>query len=186
MKTSLPYGFQGVVQGVAKSTALGLFTALLAFVPAGCSDRGAERSERSTITRGVPAPAFTLTTFEGDTITLGELKGRPVVINFFASWCTPCAIEAGTLQSLWLAFKDRGVAFIGIASSDTEKDARAFIEKFSITYPSGMDTDGELARAYGIVGLPVTIILDREGLVSFDHLGAIEGKALQKAIRNVF
>ena len=181
MKTSLSY----VTQSVAQGAALGLLATLLALVPAGCSDRDAERSGRSTIERNVPAPAFTLTTFEGDTITLDELKGRPVVINFFASWCTPCAIEAGALQSVWLAFKDRGVAFIGIASSDTEKGARAFIEKFSITYPSGMDIDGELARAYGIVGLPVTVVLDREGFISFDHMGAIDGNTLQKALKTI-
>ena len=83
------------------------------------------------------APDFTLNTFEGETIRLSDLRGQVVVINIWASWCVPCRDEAPVLERLWREYRDRGVVFLGVDYADTEREARAFIAEFGLTYPNG-------------------------------------------------
>jgi peroxiredoxin len=112
--------------------------------------------------------------------------GKPVVINFWASWCYPCELEAETLEATWRAFKYREVSFIGLALNDTEEDAKAFIKEHDISYPNALDIDGIHADAYGIVALPVTIVIDKNGLISFTHLGLITWEVLAEEIDKAF
>src|SRR4030067_321994 len=85
------------------------------------------------------APDFSLTGFDGRTVTLSELRGQVVIINFWASWCPPCREEAAYLEQTWRKYKDRGVVFIGVDWVDTEKEARAYIDELDITYVNGPD-----------------------------------------------
>ena len=75
-----------------------------------------------------PAPDFTLTTLDGQDVRLSDLRGQVVVINFWASWCVPCRDEAPALQAVWERYRDRGVVLLGVAWTDTERNARAFID----------------------------------------------------------
>ena len=87
-----------------------------------------------------PAPDFTLSLFDGGTVTLSQQRGKVVVINVWASWCDPCREEARTLEEVWQQYKGRGdVLFIGVNWSDTEKQARAYIKQYGVTYPNGPD-----------------------------------------------
>ncbi len=92
-----------------------------------------------------PAPNFTLTTFKGTTISLADLRGKTVVINFWASWCPPCRIEAPLLERTWRAYKNRGLIFLGVNIQDRKEDALNFIREFGITYPNGPDPTGEIS-----------------------------------------
>jgi cytochrome c biogenesis protein CcmG, thiol:disulfide interchange protein DsbE len=85
------------------------------------------------------APDFELTTFEGDMFRLSDLRGKVVVLKFWASWRGPCRDEAPTLQSLWERYREQGFVLIGVDYADTESGARNFIEEFDITYPNGPD-----------------------------------------------
>lgn len=132
-----------------------------------------------------PAPDFSLTTFDGATISLAELRGKPVIINFWASWCPPCRDEAPLLERTWRAYKDRGLVFLGVNIQDRREDALSYMREFNITYPSGPDPNGEIAIDYGVSGLPVTFFVSREGQILRRWVGAIERNVLFDAIEEI-
>lgn len=132
-----------------------------------------------------PAPGFILTTFKGDKISLADLRGKPVVINFWASWCPPCRIEAPLLERTWRAYKDRGLIFLGINIQDRQEDALNYMREFDITFPNGPDPTGEIAIDYGVSGLPVTFFIDRKGQVVRRWVGAVENSVLTSAIEEI-
>lgn len=127
---------------------------------------------------GEQAPDFTLSLLDGGEIRLRELRGQVVVLNFWASWCGPCRLEAPVLEQVWNAYRDKA-AFVGIAHDDTQQRARAFVRHYGVTYPHGLDMGGDIARAYGLTGVPETFVIDREGVVRAHRLGTIiEAKVL--------
>lgn len=132
-----------------------------------------------------PAPDFTLTTFKGKTISLAGLKGKPIVLNFWASWCPPCRLEAPLLERTWREYKDRGVMFIGVDIQDKEEDALNYIREFDITYPNAPDPTGEVSIDYGVSGLPVTFFVSRKGEILRRWVGAIEKKVLISSIQEI-
>jgi cytochrome c biogenesis protein CcmG/thiol:disulfide interchange protein DsbE len=132
-----------------------------------------------------PAPDFTLTTFEGTTISLGDLRGKPVIINFWASWCPPCRIEAPLLENTWRVFKNRDLIFLGVNIQDRKQDALDYMREFNITYPNGPDPTGEIAIDYGVSGLPVTFFVSRNGEVVRRWVGAIEKNVLISSIEEI-
>jgi cytochrome c biogenesis protein CcmG/thiol:disulfide interchange protein DsbE len=128
---------------------------------------------------GGPAPDFTLTILDGDELRLRDLRGRSVVVNFWASWCYPaCWNEAPRLEATWQRYKDQGVMLIGIVYQDTENNARDFIEKHGKTYPNGLDVKSRIAIEYGVFGLPETFFIDPEGKIAHKHIGEISMETL--------
>ncbi len=131
------------------------------------------------------APDFVLTTFKGTTISLADLRGKPVVINFWASWCPPCRVEAPLIERAWRMYKNRGLIFIGVNIQDRKEDALSYIREFDITYPNGPDPTGEISINYGVSGLPVTFFISRDGEVVRRWVGAIETNALISSIEEI-
>lgn len=117
------------------------------------------------------APPLQLATFdryrwEGGDIDLAALRGRGVVVNFWASWCEPCRIEAGLFESAWRAEQtkgDQGIVFVGVNRQDTLEGALGFLEEYGVSYPNGADTNGKWDRAFGVLGLPSTFFIDAAG-----------------------
>ncbi len=129
-----------------------------------------------------PAPDFTLTTFGGEEITLSELRGNVVIINFWASWCPPCREEAAYLEDTWRRYRDSGVVLIGVDYLDTEKEALEYIAEFDITYPNGPDLGSRISRAYRIQGVPETFFVDTEGQLRGVHIGPVAPPQLEEKI----
>lgn len=129
------------------------------------------------------APDFSMTTFSGEPFRLAEHRGRVVVLNFWASWCYPaCYEEAPVLEMTWREFRDRDVVVVGVDIQDTEQAARAFLDRFKLTFPNGRDTSGKISIDYGIYGVPETFIIDRQGRIVFKQAGAVRWDTLAKAL----
>lgn len=121
---------------------------------------------------GNSAPSFELALLDGSGVLSDEdLRGKPVVINFWASWCIPCREEAPLLEETWRAYKDQGVVFLGVNIKDAESDARRFVDDFGITYPQVRDLDQSLTQEFGVKGLPETFFVDHR----WTFVGAISG-----------
>lgn len=165
--------------GYGRILAVGLVVALLALLGWGLRARAGGPVEEGM------APDFSLTTFEGETITLSELRGQVVVINFWASWCVPCRQEAAYLEATWRKYKDKGVVFIGVDYVDAEPNALAYIDEFDITYPNGPDAAQKIARAYQIKGVPETFYVDQAGQLRGVHIGPLSPPALEEKINEL-
>ncbi len=122
------------------------------------------------------AKSFSLPSLNGQgDISLSDFKGKPVMLNFWASWCSPCRREMPFLENTWNDYKDKGVVFIGIDVMDDKSLAQKFVEVFDITYTIVHDPSGEVSNAYGVVALPATFFIDKEGKITKKNYGPFLG-----------
>ena len=133
-----------------------------------------------------PAAAFALTTFDGAPLTLDSLRGKVVVLNFWASWCNPaCYDEAPVLERAWQAYRDRGVVVVGVDMQDTTEAATAFIRRFQLTFPNAPDERGKVAVEYGVYGVPETFFVDRSGTIRSKHVGAVTDEVMRASLERL-
>ncbi len=125
-----------------------------------------------------PAPDFTVALFDGGSFRLAEQRGNVVVLNFWASWCVPCRTESPRLQAASQTYRDRGVVFIGVDIQDDDKDARAFLKQYGLTYATGPDHNLAISQSYGVSGLPTTFFVDRQGQIVRRWLGEVQDAQL--------
>ena len=156
----------------------GLLLGLLAILGLGLI-----RSQQGAVGVGAMVPDFTLTTFDGGTIDIRELRGQVVVINFWASWCKPCEQEAAELEQAYQQYKDQGVAFLGVDYVDTDREAMAYLEKFGITYPNGPDLGTRISQAFRIRGVPETYIVGPDGQLAAIKIGPYQ--SLEEIVRQI-
>jgi len=142
------------------------------------------RQKQTQPTSG-PAPDFSITTFDGEKITLSEQRGKVVIVNFWASWCVECRYEAAALQSIWENYKDKGVLVLGVAYTDTEIGALGFMSEFNQTYPNGMDLGTRISDKYHITGVPETFVIDQSGSVAQLTIGNITEAGLTATIEQL-
>lgn len=101
----------------------------------------------------------------GETISLSDLRGKGVVLNFWASWCKPCEDEAAALEAAWRKYKDQGIVFVGVDYLDQDPAAKRYLEKFDITFPNGPDLASKISKRYAIRGVPETFFIDPQGTI---------------------
>jgi len=184
------------VRGVAIAVAAA-FVALLAY---GLATKSSDTriDEALADGRAVAAPGFDLDVLQrGATgrdpdlrramadgrLSLRELRGRPVVLNFWASWCTPCREESPDLERRWNATRDQGVIFLGLDMQDVTGDARDFIREFGLTYPMVREGGNDTARRYGTTGLPETFFISPAGRVVGHVIGVASPDQLRLGVR---
>ncbi len=130
-----------------------------------------------------PAPNFALPTLAGDaTLALQSFRGSVVVLNFWASWCAPCREEAPDLERAAVAYRSRGVRFLGVDERDDAAAALAFQREFKISYPSVFDPAGSLADDYQLVGLPTTYVISRDGRLLYKFTGFLDKATLTSTL----
>ena len=123
---------------------------------------------------GSVAPEFTLRRLAGaGRVSLASYRGKPVVLNFWASWCEPCKTEAAVLEHDWTSYRDSGVVFLGVDYHDLASDARRFVSAHSLTFPMLEDGSGRVTGSYGISQVPETYVLNRQGRVVAHLAGPI-------------
>jgi len=136
-------------------------------------------------TAGHPAPDFTLTTLDGEVVSLSDFQGRPVIVNFWASWCGPCRLEMPHLQEAYTTRQDDGVVVLGVNLTKRENDTgdvAAFLEEFGVTFPVVLDEEGDVATLYEVRGQPASVFIDAVGDVQTVFYGPVNQQFIDERI----
>ena len=178
---------------IAGALAAAAFVALLAY---GLTTKATDSTIDDALSRGeaVAAPGFSLSALadgrdpgpawrkaaaDGE-VTLAELRGTPLVVNFWASWCDPCRAEAKVLQREWS--RQDGVLFVGLDAQDAREDARDFIAQFGLTFPHVRDPGNDTQRSWGVTGLPETYFIGADGKVVGHVIGTVDEAQLRDGV----
>ena len=167
--------------------AVGLVVGLLALFALGLAVAGQQGRRPEA---GTPAPAFSLVLYDEHrgglpkTISLADLRGKPVILNFWASWCIPCRDEAPEFEAASRRYKDQ-VVFLGANWLEVEAAALPYLKQQGITYANGFDTQQQVARAYRITGVPETFFIDRNGILRQIETRPLTGADLDTAIQEL-
>ena len=162
--------------------------ALVGLLVYGVAQKSTNRTLDQAVAKGSApaAPDRALPVLDGEgQRTLASFRGKPVVLNFWASWCTPCRQEAPLLEKAQKRLAAHGGTVVGITFRDTTPDARAFVRRYGLTYPSLRDVDGKLAEDYGTRALPETFVIDRSGRVRAISRGVVSQRFLDSALTEV-
>jgi len=116
-------------------------------------------------------------------LSTAELRGMPVVLNFWASWCPPCRSEAPELERAWERARGQGILLLGLNMQDVTEDAERFVKDLGLTYPNVRDKSDAVARDWGVAALPETFFIDRRGRIVAHVIGAISERRLEEGIR---
>lgn len=171
------------------------FVALLVY---GLTTKAANSTIDDALSRGeaVPAPGFTLSALADGSgpgsawsraaadgsVSLRELRGTPLVLNFWASWCDPCRAEAKVLERAWRQQTSGDVLFVGLDVQDAREDARDFIAQFGLTFPHVRDPGNDTQRAWGVTGLPETYFIGADGRVVGHVIGTVDDAQLRDGV----
>ena len=139
--------------------------------------------------QGFTAPDFSVDVLGGGQITLSGLRGQPVVLNVWATWCPPCRQEMPALEKIHNDFKEQGLVLIGmnLTSQDSEKTVAAFVQEYGLSFPVALDRDGTVQRKYKISGYPTTFFIDRDGIIRSVVVGGPMSAALiQSKVEELF
>jgi peroxiredoxin len=129
----------------------------------------------AVVAAGAPAPAFSLGSNTGKTVSLADLKGQVVLVNFWASWCGPCRTEMPILEQISKKYKAMGVTLVGVNVEPNSADAQKWLQSTPVSFPILFDTDSTVSKLYQVEGMPNTVILDRKGNVRYIHRGYTPG-----------
>jgi cytochrome c biogenesis protein CcmG/thiol:disulfide interchange protein DsbE len=172
-----------MLKRVAQAAAVALVAALLGLL---IWKIATQRETKAKV--GKSAPDFTLKRLDRPgTLSLSSLRGKPVVLNFWASWCGPCRDESPLLESAWKRWRSRGLVVLGIndGSEDFKSDARKFMRKYGMTYPVVRDVRYLTVTDYGVTGVPETFFVGRKGRLLEHITGAVKKDSLETGIRKV-
>jgi thiol-disulfide isomerase/thioredoxin len=121
----------------------------------------------------IPMLGFSATLADGKTINLKDLTGKVIFLNFWATWCGPCRMEMPSMEVLYQRFKEDGLEILAVNVRESQKDVKAFMDEYKLSFPAALDTNGDIAANYAIEAFPTTYIIDRNGGIITRLVGAI-------------
>ncbi len=161
-----------------------VYMLLGALVLSACSTHATGSGASSVARIGQPAPQWTQKTASGDSLSLASLRGKPVYLNFFATWCPPCNEEAPDVNALQKQYAANGLQTVGVDELENSKKAQQFVKKYGLVYPAVVD-DGTLQSQYSVNGLPVHVFIDRKGIVRKIVVGEMSKTAIDSALKTI-
>lgn len=173
---------------VKKNRFTTLFMWLAIALILGLSGWGLINNNRVRPEAGQAAPDFDMQFFNGyewenaTEATLADMRGKVIVLNFWASWCVECRVEADLLEQRWQQYRDQGVVFLGIAYVDAEPNSLAYLQEFNVTYPNAPDLGTDIAQNYEITGVPETFFIGRDGQIAHVQIGPVSERVLDGVI----
>ena len=129
-----------------------------------------------------PAPQFVTETLDGVPLSLSELRGKVVMLDFWSSWCPPCRVEAPVLAQVYREYEGRNVEFVGIAIWDRPQKVADFVRDFDQPFPSVLDRQGKIAIEYGVTGIPEKFFIDTDGNLVWRSVGPVEPEDLRRTL----
>ena len=191
MEAHRPRLSRRAIVGFVVTTILSASLLLLLFVRLMNANQAASNAGTAPVV-GHTAPNFSISLLNGKSgqaLSLADLKGKPVVLNFWASWCDPCIDEAPVLEAASQRYASQGVVFVGITYEDAQPDSMRFLQQYGITYPTGTDGNakdsGAIAISYGVLSPPETFFIDRSGIVVSQFGGALSPNMLDQRIAKI-
>jgi len=142
----------------------------------------AKPKQSGPVATGDAAPIFARQALDGRRVALDDYRGRVVLVDFWATWCGPCHLQADILAPLYAEYKGRGVEFLSVSVGEEEATVRDFVAKKPSPFPVLVDPADELTPAYGIVALPTVLIVDKAGKVAYFNFGISDADTLRKAL----
>ncbi|NPA92314.1 MAG: TlpA family protein disulfide reductase [Chloroflexi bacterium] len=156
---------------------VGLGWMALTRAPAGATTAGPPPAPK----QGFAAPDFTLQTLDGKQIALQDLRGQVVVINFWATWCSPCKAEMPAMQQVYDDYHEQGLEILAITVEHDTAAIEAFVQKYALTFPILLDTETTVARLYQVHGTPTTFFVDRQGIIRWVVVGGPMSEGLLRS-----
>jgi thiol-disulfide isomerase/thioredoxin len=134
---------------------------------------------------GQPAADFQITSPDGQPLSLAQFKGRPVWINFWASWCAPCRAEFPDMDAVYRKHQDRGLVLLAISYAEQPAEVAAYIERAQPAFTIGVDPAGTVAGQYRVLGLPTHVFVDAEGIVRDIRVGPMNQELMQEKLATI-
>ena len=187
---------------VVKRNGLVLVVVIVALLIAGCG--GAQNSGSDTAGADLPvasvrgidnegrgleigqlAPDFEMQYPDGRKVKLSDFKGKPVIVNFWATWCAPCEAELPEFVQTYEKYKDQGLVILGVNAQESGEDANKFVEKYNLSFPVTLDSRGEVMGLYAVRGLPTTLFIDPEGRVAVRWAGILTKPMIEEYLGQI-
>lgn len=171
---------------------IAVVAALAALFLFGLFRAGPDRDVPSNLI-GKAAPAFELPLYPryhdayGESLSPAALRGTPMIINFWASWCLPCFDEAPLLEQYYRRYAPQGIEFVGIQTQDRDKReaGQAFLDRFDLTFPNGIDNDSRIGVEYALFGVPETYFVDAQGTVVYKQIGPVTPEVMDRELERL-
>ncbi|MBU2608008.1 MAG: TlpA family protein disulfide reductase [Chloroflexi bacterium] len=132
------------------------------------------------------APDFQLQTLDGQTFSLSGVRGKPVLLNFWATWCGPCRFEMPFLQEIYDEYSNKGLVVIAVDIGESKSDVENFMQREGLTLPALLDSQTEVAKLYRVAAIPTTFFIDKDGIIRGRQIGAFTDKAaIEKGLKKI-
>ena len=163
----------------------GVIAALLLLTLSMAACTASETTQRQGVEEGIQARDFTLETLDGGRVSLSDYHGSVVLINFWATWCPPCRAEIPDFEQVYREYKVQGFAILGVNEQEAGETVRPFVDQLGVSYPVLLDASGKVANEYRALGLPMSILVGRDGVIHTRHIGFLSADTLKERLEKL-